>query len=179
VNEIHNIARFQYCLRKSQELRILEKVKTELNKKKNVFPSPSHLPISLFRLLMENANNNASTINSITDTIQLSSPPPPAPVAHRQLLNDAQFNSQPMSATHQLQQQQKQESEIQAALKDIRTSLQRSKVMNANNSPTPLFNTNNASNMMNNNSGYYDRTPVIPEKVESPAMSLSPVWIPR
>jgi hypothetical protein len=88
----------------------------------------------------------------------------------------------------------KQESDIQAALKDIRTSLQRSKVMNANNSPSLLFNTsttsatspvitntnnaNNVSNMMNNNS-YYDRTPVIPEKIESPAMSLSPVWIPR
>lgn len=116
-------------------------------------------------------------INLITDTIQLSSPPPPAPVAHRQLLNDAQFNPQ-LPSTHQLQQQQKQESDIQAALKDIRTSLQRSKMMNANNPSTPIF--NNASNMMNNNNNnFYDRTPVIPEKVESPAMSLSPVWIPR
>ena len=113
-------------------------------------------------------------MNSITDTIQLT-PPPPAPVAHRQILNDAQFSS---SQTQQ-QQQSKQESEIQAALKDIRTSLQRSKVMNANNSPTTLYNTNNVSNMMNNNNSYYDRTPVIPEKIESPAMSLSPVWIPR
>ena len=115
-------------------------------------------------------------INSITDTIQLT-PPPPAPVAHRQILNDAQFSS---SQTQQ-QQQSKQESEIQAALKDIRTSLQRSKVMTANNSPSPLYNTNNVSNMMNNNNNnsYYDRTPVIPEKIESPAMSLSPVWIPR
>lgn len=117
-------------------------------------------------------NSKAYLINLITDTIQLSSPPPPAPVAHRQLLNDAQFNSQ--------QQQVKQETDIQAALKDIRTSLQRSKVMNANNSPTPHFNnTNNASNMINNNN-YYERTPVIPDnKVESPTMSLSPVWIPR
>jgi hypothetical protein len=119
-------------------------------------------------------------INSITDTIQLT-PPPPAPVAHRQILNDAQFSS---SQTQQQQQQQsKQESEIQAALKDIRTSLQRSKVMTANNSPSPLYNTNNVSNMMNNNNSnnnsYYDRTPAIPEKIESPAMSLSPVWIPR
>jgi hypothetical protein len=90
-------------------------------------------------------------------------------------LNDAQFNSQVLP-THQLQ-QQKQETDIQAALKDIRTSLQRSKMMNANNPSTPIF--NNASNMINNNNNYYDRTPVIPEKVESPAMSLSPVWIPR
>lgn len=112
-------------------------------------------------------------INSITDTIQLT-PPPPAPVAHRQILNDAQF----ATSQAQLQQQQsKQESDIQAALKDIRTSLQRSKVMNANSSP--LFNPSNVSNMINNNNSYYDRSPVIPEKIESPAMSLSPVWIPR
>lgn len=121
-------------------------------------------------------------IKSITDTIQLT-PPPPAPVAHRQIMNDAQFAS-PQS---QQQLQSKQESEIQAALKDIRTSLQRSKVMTASNSPSqPLYNTtnnnpnnNNVSNLISSNS-YYDRTPVIPEKVEdSPAMSLSPVWIPR
>jgi len=121
-----------------------------------------------------NKNETWYLINSITDTIQLT-PPPPAPVAHRQILNDAQFSS---SQTQQ-QQQSKQESEIQAALKDIRTSLQRSKVMTANNSPSSLYNTNNVSNMMNNNNSYYDRTPVIPEKIESPAMSLSPVWIPR
>jgi len=107
-------------------------------------------------------------INSITDTIQLT-PPPPAPVAHRQIQNDAQFSTQ-------AQQQSKHDSDIQAALKDIRTSLQRSKVINSSNSP--LYNTTNVSNMMNNNS-YYERTPVIPEKIESPAMSLSPVWIPR
>lgn len=121
-----------------------------------------------------NKNETWYLINSISDTIQLT-PPPPAPVAHRQILNDAQFSS---SQTQQ-QQQSKQESEIQAALKDIRTSLQRSKVMTANNSPSSLYNTNNVSNMMNNNNSYYDRTPVIPEKIESPAMSLSPVWIPR
>lgn len=99
------------------------------------------------------------------DTIQLT-PPPPAPVPHRQSMNDAQITS-PL----------KQETDIHTALKDIRTSLQKSKAMNVDNSPTAVYTSN--SNMVHNIPSYYERTPVIPEKVESPAMSLSPVWIPR
>ena len=102
----------------------------------------------------------------IIDTIQLT-PPPPAPVPHRQSMPDAQILTSPP----------KSETDIQAALKDIRTTLQRTKALNNNPTPasTPVYSNN--SNIINNN--YYDRTPVIPEKVESPAMSLSPVWIPR
>jgi hypothetical protein len=99
------------------------------------------------------------------DTIQLT-PPPPAPVPHRQSMNEAQITS-PL----------KQETDIHTALKDIRTSLQKSKAMNADNSPTAVYTSNSA--MVHNIPSYYERTPAIPEKVESPAMSLSPVWIPR
>jgi hypothetical protein len=88
-------------------------------------------------------------------------------------LNDAQFSSPQI----QQKQQSKQESDIQAALKDIRTSLQRSKMINATDSSPSLYNSNNVNNMVNN-SNYYDRS-AIPEKIDSPAMSLSPVWIPR
>lgn len=71
----------------------------------------------------------------------------------------------------------KQDGDIHSTLKDIQTSLQKSKT-NVDNSPTHGLNNNNC-NLMSNINDYYDRSPVIPEKVESPAMSLSPVWIPR
>jgi hypothetical protein len=81
-------------------------------------------------------------------------------------MNDAQITS-PL----------KQDTDIHAALKDIRTSLQKSKAMNADNSPSAVYTSN--SNIVQHIPSYYERTPVIQEKVESPAMSLSPVWIPR
>jgi hypothetical protein len=71
----------------------------------------------------------------------------------------------------------KQDGDIHTTLKDIQTSLQKSKT-NVDNSPAHGLNNNNCS-LMSNINDYYDRSPVIPEKVESPAMSLSPVWIPR
>lgn len=67
----------------------------------------------------------------------------------------------------------KQEPDIHSALKDIRTSLQKSKMGNPDNSPTNAFSNNNC-----NVGDYYERT-IINEKVDSPTVSLSPVWIPR
>lgn len=84
--------------------------------------------------------------NSFSDT-----PPPPAPVPHRQAMNDIIVS--PV----------KQESEIHSALKDIRTSLQKSKINNPDNSPCIIYGNNYAAS----------------EKVDSPTASLSPVWIPR
>ncbi|KAG5681170.1 hypothetical protein PVAND_010628 [Polypedilum vanderplanki] len=151
------------------------------NNSKETLMNSSHNSLMNSNKIFKNRDPDLESLYTI-NTIQLT-PPPPAPVAHRQIIND---NAQFATLQSQQQQQSKQESEIQAALKDIRTSLQRSKVMNASNSPSqPLFNTtnnnNNVSNLINSNS-YYDRTPVIPEVqkvVESPAISLSPVWIPR
>lgn len=63
----------------------------------------------------------------------------------------------------------KQDTDSSAALKDIRTSLQKAKT---NNSPCHVYGNNNCNN------DYYDRI-VATEKDDSPAASLSPVWIPR
>lgn len=82
----------------------------------------------------------------------------------------------------------KKESDIQAALKDIRTTLQRTKALaaaaaNTSNVTSPTIgysngNINNMSMSASSNS-YYDRTSTIVERKESPTNSLSPVWIPR
>lgn len=90
-------------------------------------------------------------------------PPPPAPVPHRQSLNENQ-NVSPV----------KQEAGIHTALKDIRTSLQKCKTNNSDISPAHGFAGDNC-----NIADYYDRTTLIPRKSESPTISLSPVWIPR
>lgn len=89
-------------------------------------------------------------------------PPPPAPVPHRQSLNDAQNNST-----------LKHDSGIHSAQKDMRATLQ-SKTNNNESSPAHGFNIDNC-----NINDYYERPTSIPEKTESPTTSLSPVWIPR
>lgn len=66
----------------------------------------------------------------------------------------------------------KQDTDIHSALKDIRTSLQKTKINNPDSSPCNVYGNNNCNN------DYYDRV-VAPEKVDSPTVSLSPVWIPR
>lgn len=91
-------------------------------------------------------------------------PPPPAPVPHRQtLINDTKAIS-PL----------KQDADIHSALKDIRTTLQKSKI--ADTSPTNHFTSNNNNN--NCNGDYIERISVL-DKPDSPTTSLSPVWIPR
>lgn len=94
-------------------------------------------------------------------------PPPPAPVPHRQSNMDAQISPPPKS-----------ESDIQSALKDIRTTLQRTKNL-ATTNPTGTYSMNAINNNNNNLGGYYDRNTSILDKCDSPTMSLSPVWIPR
>lgn len=91
------------------------------------------------------------------DTLQQHTPPPPAPVPHRQSLNDTKAISP-----------QKQEADIHSALKDIRTTLQKSKINN-DISPTHHF---------SNGADYRDNISVL-DKPDSPTASLSPVWIPR
>lgn len=110
-------------------------------------------------------------------------PPPPAPVPHRQSLSSSNIDSinpQPPIPPP------KKESDIQAALKDIRTTLQRTKALaaaaNTNNnvtSPTMGFSNGNLTNMNSNCNAFYDRNSTIVERKESPTASLSPVWIPR
>lgn len=71
----------------------------------------------------------------------------------------------------------KQENDIQAALKDIRTSLQKNKPSYTDNI-TPSFVVHASSTLANNLNNYYDNSSAI-QKEESPTTSLSPVWIPR
>lgn len=92
-------------------------------------------------------------------------PPPPAPVPHRQSLNESQVGSN-----------LERETDIHTTIKDIRTSIKSNKT--PDDSLTAGFTHNN--NILGANiSNYYDRSSLILEKDESPAMSLSPVWIPR
>lgn len=94
-------------------------------------------------------------------------PPPPAPVPHRQSNMDAQMSPPPKS-----------ESDIQSALKDIRTTLQRTKNL-ATTIPAGTYSMNAINNNNNNLGGYYERNSSILDKCDSPTMSMSPVWIPR
>lgn len=70
------------------------------------------------------------------------------------------------------------EADIHTTIKDIRTSIKSNKTPTNEDSLTPGFTHNN--NILGGNiSNYYDRSSLILEKDESPALSLSPVWIPR
>lgn len=101
----------------------------------------------------------------MVDTIQLNTPPPPAPVPHRQ---------QQIGISSPL----KQELDLHSSLMDNRNSLQACmnssktstlSVTEVSQTPTTLYST---SNMGRNSS-------TINETVESPTLQLSPVWIPR
>lgn len=94
-------------------------------------------------------------------------PPPPAPVPHRQSMNENQVGSN-----------LDRDTDIHTTIKDIRTSIKSNKTPNAEDSLSPGF-THNNNILGPNMSSYYDRSSLILEKDESPVMSLSPVWIPR
>lgn len=101
---------------------------------------------------------------SLSDTIQLNTPPPPAPVPHRQQIGI----SSPL----------KQELDLHSSLMDNRNSLQTCKsstlsVTEVSQTPTALYSTSNNNQLMGRNSS------TINETVESPTLQLSPVWIPR
>lgn len=96
-------------------------------------------------------------------------PPPPAPpdpenvsrfLPYRQTLNE---NSAPSILN--------QETGIFTAMKDVR----KFKANNSENSPAHGFSIDSC-----NIADYYDRSPPsITRKIESPTISISPVWIPR
>lgn len=104
--------------------------------------------------------------NLFSGTLQ-HTPPPPAPVPHRQTLINETKAISPL----------KQDADIHSALKDIRTTLQKSKISNVDTSPTHHFTSGSANNNLCNGD-YIERISVL-DKPDSPTTSLSPVWIPR
>ncbi|XP_062701291.1 serine-rich adhesin for platelets isoform X3 [Aedes albopictus] len=115
------------------------------------------------------------TINTIQST-----PPPPAPAPHRK----SSIDCDAQTTLQQLQNQQQASSEVQAALKDIRTCLQRNKPLASPTHPqapcpssqqTQQQPTHQQSTMKN----YEKHSMLVSDKLESPVPSISPVWIPR
>lgn len=102
--------------------------------------------------------------NLFSGTLQ-HTPPPPAPVPHRQILINETKAISPL----------KQDADIHSTLKDIRTNLQKSKISNADTSPTHHFTSSSNNNC---NGDYIERISVL-DKPDSSTTSLSPVWIPR
>ncbi|XP_055537366.1 probable serine/threonine-protein kinase DDB_G0282963 isoform X2 [Wyeomyia smithii] len=114
------------------------------------------------------------TINTIQST-----PPPPAPAPHRK----SSIDCDPQSTLQQMHNQHTSQSDVQAALKDIRTCLQRTKTLA---SPTqPQSNCTSAQHQQQQqqqtNAKNYDKHSMLPPEklVDSPVPSISPVWIPR
>ncbi|KAL9695602.1 hypothetical protein quinque_014887 [Culex quinquefasciatus] len=113
------------------------------------------------------------TINTIQST-----PPPPAPAPHRKSSIDI------VDPAITLQQLHSQQSDVQAALKDIRTCLQRNKTLP---SPTqqPQLGIGQSLQQQQQQQptvkGYDKHTITMPvdKSLESPVPSISPVWIPR
>ncbi|XP_058818376.1 uncharacterized protein LOC131681552 isoform X1 [Topomyia yanbarensis] len=112
------------------------------------------------------------TINTIQST-----PPPPAPAPHRKssIDCDSQSTLQQMHASHQ------SVSDVQAALKDIRTCLQRTKVLASPTQPQQNYQslTQQQTQQQSVAKNYDKHSMAAADKLESPVPSISPVWIPR
>ncbi|XP_065075043.1 serine-rich adhesin for platelets-like isoform X2 [Ochlerotatus camptorhynchus] len=110
------------------------------------------------------------TINTIQST-----PPPPAPAPHRK----SSIDCDAQTTLQQLHNQQQATSDVQAALKDIRTCLQRNKTLAS--SPTqPQPGCLSSQQQQPHQQKNYDKHSMLPsDKLDSPVPSISPVWIPR
>ncbi|XP_055587749.1 uncharacterized protein LOC129740167 [Uranotaenia lowii] len=107
------------------------------------------------------------TINTIQST-----PPPPAPAPHRK----SSIDCDPQLTMQQLHSQQ---ADVHAALKDIRTCLQRTKTL-ASPTTAQLPPSSNHTQQQQT-TGQPSKHPMISatDKLDSPVPSISPVWIPR
>lgn len=114
-----------------------------------------------------------------TDTIQ-STPPPPAPAPHRK----SSIDCDAQTTLQQLHNQQQASSDVQAALKDIRTCLQRNKTLASPTHPQSLCPSSQQlqqqqSHQQSTMKNYEKHSMLASDKLESPVPSISPVWIPR
>ncbi|XP_021700368.1 uncharacterized protein LOC5576465 isoform X2 [Aedes aegypti] len=115
------------------------------------------------------------TINTIQST-----PPPPAPAPHRK----SSIDCDAQTTLQQLHNQQQASSDVQAALKDIRTCLQRNKTLASPTHPQSLCPSSQQlqqqqSHQQSTMKNYEKHSMLASDKLESPVPSISPVWIPR
>ncbi|XP_055622833.1 uncharacterized protein DDB_G0283357 [Toxorhynchites rutilus septentrionalis] len=119
------------------------------------------------------------TINTIQST-----PPPPAPAPHRK----SSIDCEPQATLQQLHNQQTA-TDVQAALKDIRTCLQRNKTLASPTQPQQGCQMMQLQHQQQQQQqppqqqttvkNYDKHTTMTSDKLESPVPSISPVWIPR
>ncbi|XP_062537172.1 serine-rich adhesin for platelets-like [Armigeres subalbatus] len=113
------------------------------------------------------------TINTIQST-----PPPPAPAPHRK----SSIDCDAQTTLQQLHNQQQASSDVQAALKDIRTCLQRNKTLSSPTHPQsqcPSVQQLQQPLQQSTMKTYEKHSLLTADKLESPVPSISPVWIPR